>query len=366
MSEIPRTSNYDQQGQPSSTSGNYSHGSPDVLGTEAAFTAARPVVEVAAELHEARMRGEAPGTSVDDLGTIGLPVTMLEKWGFNRALDAANGAEVPPLTKTEETLLDTFKAEAEMVEAGHKLGDDLVVTDVIEDAMLEARDRALNAKTAEEKKKWEDIARHAWEYQDRAEGMRTGGEAEYESFHELFNPNTVGSAGAALEGLEAGIVKPGDTRTHKHIADAKVDAANMRKTAGLYNLIAEMNSTDPTEIEAQRKLELTGQIQEARAKVDPEMLDVIGGTNDVSKRIYENIARLRRELASAPDSETAAKLKDEQAAWQRSLKGMNQYNVALAESDNYHDVSGLSVDELEARQAFMAIWVETNPKEEES
>lgn len=364
MSEQAPTPNHNRS---SSAHGNHTHGNPDVLRDEAAQEAARPVMDVAERLRNARMQGEVEGTIVDELGVAGIPIDMLTRWGFNRALNAAKGNEVPALTETEKVLLDTFAAEAEMVEAESKLGEDFAVLDFIEDAMHEARERALSAETPEEKKKWEDIARHAWEYQDRAEGMADGSDAMYESFHELFNPNTVGSAGVALEGLGAGEARPGDTSTRKHIADAKVDAGNMRKTARLYELIAEMNPASQPEIdlEAQKKLELTGQIQETRGEIDPEMLDVIGGTADVSRTIYANMARLRRELAAASDVMTAESIKAEQAAWQQRLKGMTQYNVAL-EADGHNDLSELSLDDLGARQAFMAVWAETNHKDAES
>lgn len=346
MSERPTVDHHSQP--PSATFGNHTHSAPNVLETEAAFTAAQPVAEVAAKLREARMRGETPDTSVDELGINRLPIEVLEKWSFKRAFDAANGAEVPPLTETEEILLDTFKAEAEMVEAEFALGEDFDITpDKIDEVMFEAQDRAKKATTHEDRQKWLEIAEHAREYNERAQDVRDGVDGAFERFHdELVNPVTVRSAGTVLWALDGGEIEPGDTAGHQRVKKAQVDAKKMRKTTELYKLL------------------MAGQIEESQRKIDPELIDATGGTTEVSREIYANKARIRQELAHTnPDSEAAKRLQDEQAIWQQRLRGMSQYNEAL-NTDEPNDLSRLSLTELADRRAFMAVWAETNPRED--
>lgn len=212
-----------------------------VLESEAAAHAAKPWMDVAVDLHDAKNAAASDmldeGQTVYDIEVEG-SLESLTRYAEKRARAAANGERGDDLTPDEEMLLDAHKAETKMEQAKTEFNDDTLTDDQIHQAWRMANQRIKAARQMGDKaaeKQWRETARFISDYQNLRSGDVDSSD-EY-AVKKRINPQAGNNAGYVLDTLsEDGVVKP---EYAKFAKAAKEDTANMERMAEVYELFGE-------------------------------------------------------------------------------------------------------------------------------
>lgn len=310
----------------------------NILDSFEAATAAKPFMDVAVRLHDAKnmsqrvFSGYEEGESVydhDEEGSLGYLTSYAEK----RAHEAVNQGYASEITTDEAAMLDVFVAEAEMSEASAMVDLMNVETEHVDEAWAVVSDRAREARA----RKDHTTARELNKLADRIElyGRQIAkGDLDTDESRRL-NP-TASNAGFLLSSAIDGSIS--STNGVKNAAER--DAANMRENAVMYGVFAELATEQP-----QSALkELSQYIGEQMADIDLKELEEDSFVG--ARKLLWAERKKSRELGDVTGVES----------WTALERGIKQYEDALEDgtSDKLPDDIAALQSRLEVMK-FLAV-----------
>lgn len=205
---------------------------------EAAAYAAKPWMDVAVDLHDAKNAANAElldeGETVYDIDKQG-SLDSVVKYGERRAYAATEGRRDEALTPDEETLLDAYKAEAQMEHARALCDEDELTDTQMDDAWRMADAQAKAARERGDKAemaRWREVKSMMHDFQN----LRNGEVEEDEKYaiEKRVRPHAGDNAGFVLDTLGNDGVVVGEYA--KYAKAAQKDTHNMRRMADVYEL----------------------------------------------------------------------------------------------------------------------------------
>lgn len=305
-----------------------------------------------------RLQAAKEAIAVDDEIELGLD--SLNYYAKRRAQQVAEGTRGVELSDDEAALLDVFSAEAEMHEAD-ATWDENLTDELVDAAVFAARDKAKAARVAGNHKEafyWKQIEKRAEDYAELINsgvgGRERLDEDDEDDLRQKVMPNA-DSTGMTLESLKDGVAS-----SRPEMSRCLADADNMRKTAELYRLFAEIQEAavstppeniprgiDPQDILKKQHEMVALQAADFASQVDADALEYNVG--DVDKRIRTEMSRARRK-----GDETSLN------KWQHLYRGLKEYEKAQLEDT--HDELPDDIGALTRRRDVMEFFAELYPR----
>lgn len=246
---------------------------------EAAAYAAKPWMDVAVDLHDAKNNAASKlelldeGETVYDIDGQG-SLDDLVRYGERRAHAAAEGKRGDEVSPDEAAMLDAYKAEAQMEQAKAECNVDTLTEDQMRQAWQKATDHLKAARESgdkEEEKRWREVARLVSDYEEFHTGEVSEDDAP--AMKKKLYPDA-NNAGFVLGMLD----ENGNTRddgfgtVDKFSKQAQRDTRNMQGMTDVYKLFGEMQSQSAEPVRASETVVDAPQAAAAEAQARKEQI----------------------------------------------------------------------------------------------